>query len=42
MCAKKMERSVVMQNLLQKLGFEKRDIIHVVEDNYPRFAYEKK
>ena len=31
----------VMQNLLTKLGFEKRGIIHVVEDNYPRFAYEK-
>ncbi|MBQ9931882.1 MAG: GNAT family N-acetyltransferase [Firmicutes bacterium] len=34
--------NVVMQNLLQKLGFEKRGIIHVVEDHYPRFAYEKK
>lgn len=31
----------VMQNLLEKLGFEKRGIIYVVEDNYPRFAYEK-
>ena len=30
-----------MQNLLQKLGFEKRGIIHVEEDEYPRFAYEK-
>ena len=30
-----------MQNLLSKLGFSKRGIIHVVEDDYPRFAYEK-
>lgn len=34
--------NVVMQGLLAKLGFEKRGIIHVVEDNYPRLAYEKK
>lgn len=33
--------NVVMQNLLTKLGFEKRGIIYVVEDNDPRFAYEK-
>ncbi|MBR5001606.1 MAG: GNAT family N-acetyltransferase [Firmicutes bacterium] len=33
--------NVVMQNLLKKLDFEYRGIIHVVEDNYPRFAYEK-
>lgn len=33
--------NVVMQNLLTKLGFQRRGIIHVVEDNYPRFAYEK-
>lgn len=33
--------NIVMQGLLTKLGFEKRGIIHVVEDNYPRFAYEK-
>lgn len=33
--------NVVMQNLLEKLGFERRGIIYVVEDNYPRFAYEK-
>ena len=33
--------NTVMQNLLTKLGFEKRGIIHVVEDDYPRFAYEK-
>ena len=33
--------NVVMQNLLKKLGFTYRGIIHVVEDNYPRFAYEK-
>lgn len=30
-----------MQYLLEKLGFERRGIIHVVEDNYPRYAYEK-
>lgn len=30
----------VMQNLLEKLGFEKRGIIYVVEDHDPRFAYE--
>ena len=33
--------NIVMQNLLNKLGFEKRGIIHVIEDDYPRFAYEK-
>ena len=33
--------NVVMQNLLTKLGFEKRGVIHVIEDEYPRFAYEK-
>lgn len=33
--------NIVMQNLLTKLGFEKRGIIHVTEDHYPRFAYEK-
>lgn len=33
--------NVVMQRLLAKLGFERRGIIHVVEDDYPRFAYEK-
>lgn len=33
--------NAVMQNLLGKLGFEKRGIIYVVEDPYPRFAYEK-
>jgi len=31
----------VMQSLLGKAGFIKCGIIHVVEDNYPRFAYEK-
>ena len=31
----------VMQGLLSKLGFEKRGIIHVEEDDNPRFAYEK-
>ena len=29
-----------MQKLLEKIGFEKRGIIYVVEDNYPRYAYE--
>ncbi len=31
----------VMQNLLDRLGFVKCGIIHVEEDNYPRYAYEK-
>ncbi len=31
----------VMQNLLGKLGFTRCGIIHVVEDNDPRYAYEK-
>ena len=31
----------VMQNLLNKLGFVRCGIIYVVEDNYPRYAYEK-
>jgi len=35
------EDNYVMQNLLGKLGFEKRGIIHVLQDNYPRYAYEK-
>ncbi len=30
-----------MQHLLDKCGFTKQGIIHVVEDNHPRFAYEK-
>ena len=30
-----------MQGLLEKLGFERRGIIYVVEDDYPRYAYEK-
>lgn len=33
--------NVVMQNLLTKLGFVQRGIIHVEEDNDPRWAYEK-
>ena len=33
--------NLVMQGLLAKLGFERRGIIHVEEDDYPRFAYEK-
>ncbi|MBR3165945.1 MAG: GNAT family N-acetyltransferase, partial [Lachnospiraceae bacterium] len=31
----------IMQNLLCSLGFVRCGIIHVVEDNYPRYAYEK-
>ena len=31
----------VMQSLLTKLGFQRRGIIYVVEDDYPRYAYEK-
>ncbi len=31
----------VMQRVLEKLGFVRCGIIHVVEDNDPRFAYEK-
>ena len=31
----------IMQNLLAKLGFARCGIIHVVEDDYPRYAYEK-
>ena len=33
--------NTVMQSLLDKEGFQKRGIIHVVEDNDPRYAYEK-
>lgn len=33
--------NTVMQNLLTGLGFRKCGIIYVVEDNDPRFAYEK-
>ena len=33
--------NIPMQRLLPKLGFRKCGIIHVEEDNYPRFAYEK-
>jgi hypothetical protein len=32
--------NIPMQKLVAKLGFEQRGIIHVVEDNYPRYAYE--
>lgn len=31
----------VMDSLLMKLGYTRCGVIHVVEDNYPRFAYEK-
>ncbi|ETP72055.1 sortase-like acyltransferase [Lachnospiraceae bacterium JC7] len=34
--------NVVMQKLLNKLGFKRCGIIHVMEDNYPRYAYEKR
>ena len=33
--------NIVMQNLLAGLGFHKCGIIYVVEDDYPRYAYEK-
>lgn len=33
--------NVVMQNLLIKLGFIQCGTIYVVEDNYPRLAFEK-
>lgn len=33
--------NAIMQRLLRKLGFEKRGIIYVEEDDYPRYAYEK-
>lgn len=35
------EDNVVMQNLLAKCGFVRCGIIHVVEDNYPRIAFER-
>ncbi len=31
----------VMQNLLNSMGFRQCGIIHVIEDNDPRYAYEK-
>lgn len=34
--------NLVMQRTLEKLGFEKRGVIHVIEDHDPRFAYEKR
>ena len=33
--------NIVMQGMLEKLGFEYCGIIHVEEDNDPRMAYEK-
>ena len=33
--------NVIMQHVLNKLGFTKCGIIYVVEDHYPRYAYEK-
>ena len=33
--------NLVMQNLLTKLGFVRRGIVHVPEDDAPRIAYEK-
>ena len=35
------EDNYVMQNLLKKLGFERCGIIHIVEGNAPRIAFEK-
>ena len=35
------ENNIVLQNILQKLGFTRCGIIHIKEDNYPRIAYEK-
>lgn len=35
------DSNIPMNNLLRKLGFKFTGIIHVVEDNYPRNAYEK-
>ena len=32
--------NTVMQGLLEKLGFDRRGVIHVEEDNDPRYAYE--
>ena len=34
--------NVVMQNLLNKLGFKHCGTIYVEEDNYPRLAFEKR
>ena len=34
--------NTVMRNLLKKLGFSYRGIVHVQEDNAPRLAYEKR
>ena len=31
----------IMQSVLEKNGFVKCGIIHVFEDDYPRYAYEK-
>ena len=33
--------NTIMQKLLDKLGFARCGIVHVAEDNYPRYAYEK-
>lgn len=35
------EDNRIMQNLVKKLGFDYRGIIHVEQDKYPRLAYEK-
>ncbi len=34
--------NVVMQNLLQSMGFQKKGIIYVAQDNDPRIAYSKR
>ncbi len=31
----------VMRNLLEKLGYTRCGIIHVIEDSFPRYAFEK-
>lgn len=33
--------NIVMQNLLEKLGYAKRGIIYVKQDTFPRYAYDK-
>ncbi len=35
------EKNEHQENILADLGFTKCGIIHVVEDNNPRFAYEE-
>ena len=35
------DNNIPMNNLLKKLGFKYTGIVHVIEDSYPRNAYEK-